>query len=142
MHIGEDDAVSRTTFEKRGARIIFRFHPFCLPGTIVNPFVVFPDVLVVSVTGYVADDTFHVAVNPVVNPVVVVVVAVVVVVIGVVVGVGKTAVPVLVVIVVVVIKGAPVVPIVVVPSATTCTHWRIFYSICNSHLLRNTQHKT
>ena len=84
-------------------------------GAIVVPFVVFPDVLVVSATGYVADNTFHVAVNPVVNPVVVVVVVV----IGVVVGVGKTAVPVLVVIVVVVIEGAPVVPVVVFPSATT-----------------------
>jgi hypothetical protein len=79
-------------------------------GAIVVPFVVFPDVLVVSATGYVADNTFHVAVNPVVNPVVVVVVVV----IGVVVGVGKTAVPVLVIIVVVVIDPFPVVVIIVV----------------------------
>jgi hypothetical protein len=81
-------------------------------GAIVVPFVVFPDVLVVSATGYVADNTFHVAVNPVVNPVVVVVV-----VIGVVVGVGKTDVPVLVVIVVVVIDPFPVVVIIVVGEA-------------------------
>jgi hypothetical protein len=83
-------------------------------GAIVVPFVVFPDVLVVSATGYVADNTFHVAVNPVVNPVVIVVVVVV---IGVVVGVGKTDVPVLVVIVVVVIDPFPVVVIIVVGEA-------------------------